>query len=280
MRFGNTTPGPAWRTLLGDRIYLFDVGPALPVPLVVGSLIARLDGFGGGSGQQRLRPVVMERDDPSTLSLGDEVVVQEAQAESWVHMTFDLPPSLRAVEVRLGFATGPASGVARVAGDVLADAGVFHASPYDAPPSVAGGTLINTLATLCLLGVEPWTPPLDLTDDQLAGLPLRVARRSFDTAPTTAPEAASCGWHYSADDPPPAATAVVPTGGRLAALVGERLRVSVQWPTPASVVVYVADEQEFDDDLAAEDLSLSRAAFRELAPLTTDLLPVTYEVLS
>lgn len=285
MRWGRTVVGADHLALEADRAYLFDVGGELLAPLVVGSVIAHLDGLGPGSGEQRLRPVVMEAGDPSTLAVGDEVVIPEAQGAAWVHLTFDAPPTLRAgTEPRLGLFVGPASQLVRLSG-ALGNAGVSQrfASAYGAAPDVSGAAAdMDLLASILAVGVEPWAPPGGLAEEDLAALPFAVGQAVFGIAgPLADPVAATCGWHYNPDDPPAPSTAIARTGGPLAELVGERLRITAQGDAgPLSVVVLLDDEQPFDDDLADEDLSLTRDAFKELAPLWTETLDVAVEVLA
>lgn len=286
MRWGRTDVGADRLALDADRIYLFDVGGALVRPLVVGSLVAHLDGLGAGAGEQRLRPVAMNAGDPATLVLGDEVALEDGFPGGWVHFTFDDPPTLLAgVEPRLGFATGPSSALARLAG-LAGQVGVSsrYASVYGAAPDVAGvATDVGLLASLCAVGVEPWIPP-DVSDDDLAALPLRVGQAALGRSGAVGdPVDAVAGWHYSTDDPPPHSSGIARAGGPLADLVGQRVRVTAAGTggaAPRSCVVYLHNEEDFDDDLAGEDLSLARAAFDLLAPLWTEELPVSVEVLA
>lgn len=136
MRLGTTTIGADRLTLAAGRVYLFDLGLGdLADDLVVGSLIARLDGGGGGSGEQALRPVVMEAGNLETFALGDEVVVAEGQTARWAHLTFDMPPILRAARGMLvGVAAGPSSGVARLAVEAGAGVSLVLECPYGSRP--------------------------------------------------------------------------------------------------------------------------------------------------
>lgn len=283
MRVGRLQIGPDVLPLDADSVYLFDVGGTLAAPLVVGSLVLYLDGLGAGSGEQRMRPAVMEADDPATLVLGDEVVVVDGQAAGWVHMTFDLPPTIRAgVEPRIGVATGPASGLARLAvEDGHAGVSERYDAVYDEPVVVLGaGTDVDSLATVAAIGVAPWAPPAGLTEEDLAELPIDVVQRTLDGSAASVVEPAICGWHYSNDSPPPPASAIVRTGGPLEQLVGERVRITAASPIgPASVIVVVVDEQPFDVTID-EDISLSRDAFARVAGLWADAVPARVEVIA
>jgi len=281
VRWGNTTIGPDVLSLPGDRLLLLDVGGVLDGPLVVGSLLAHLDGLGAGSGQQVLRPVVMESGRPETLAIGDEVVIDEGQAAGWVHLLFDAPPRLSAgAEPRLGLLSGSASNLARLAVDNGAPAGatVRYVSPYSAPEVGAIDADLLTLASVLAVAVEPWTPPSAITEDELADLPIDVVQATLTGGAVDVVEAAACGWHYSNESPPPPASAIVRTGGPLEQLVGQRVRLTAATPAgPAAVGVVVVDEQPFD--VLDEDLSIARDAFMRLGGLWADTLTVRVEVL-
>jgi hypothetical protein len=283
VRWGITTAGADPLELTADRLYLFDVGGTLLEDLVVGSVVAYLDGLGAGAGEQVVRPVVMEAARPTTIAYGDPVVVTDGQAGGWVHMPFDLPPTLRAgVEARAGIQAGPASTLARLF-VTLSSPGVSsrYVSPYAAPPDASGtATDVNALASALVVGVTPWAPPSGLAEEDLAELPVRVAQGTFDGAALSTVEGAACGWHYSNDAPPAPTSAIVRTGGPLQDLVGQRIRVTATTPIgPASVVVYVIDELPFDD-VEYEDISLARDAFMLIGGLWARVLTVRVEVVA
>lgn len=288
MILGATQDAGASLTLNGGKLYLFDVGAGvLGQDLIVGSLAAIVDGLGGGAGTQRIRPVVAEADDVvGTAQLGDERLVEQGAPAAWEHLTFDLPPRVRAGHMPLvGFLVGDTPNVVRVHGAVQAGTGDSWTVEYGDTLTVPGApeATVALLPALCMIGVTPWAPPENVTEEQLAALPLDVASGVFSKgAPVGDPQAANAGWIYLHDAPPAPAICVVRTGGPLEDLVGERLLVTYE-PADAparSVAVYVDDEDDFDPELADEDLRLSRVAFERLAPLWTDLLPVTVEVIA
>lgn len=284
MKWGRVAIGADYLSLTADRIYLFDVGAALGEALVVGSLVAYLDGGGTGSGQQVLRPVVMEAGNPDSLIVGDEAAIVDGQAAGWVHMTFDMPALLRAgTEPRLGFATGQASDLARLS-VALGNVGVSQrfTSPYGAAPDIAGAaTDVGALATLLAVGVAPWAPRPTVTEEDLSGLPVDVAQTIFAGAAATTLEAMVCGWHYSNESPPSPASAIVRTDGPLAVFTGERVRVTVDTVTgPASVIVRIEDEAPFDGITPQEDISIARDAFMRLGKLSAAALSARVEVLA
>jgi len=258
-------------------------GGALAETITIGSLVVYLDGNGVGSGQQVIRPIVMEDGNPGSLAAGNEVVVTDGQPPGWVHLPFDSPPTLRAGSLpRAGTWAGPAAYTVRVFGDTTADSDDMHnySSPYYSPP-VAGSIVgfVGFLPSIVLVGVATWRPQGPVTDDELAALPVDVAQGLLLGGSVASFEAAACGWHYSPDKPPPPASAIVRTDGQLADLVGERVRLTADTPTgPASVVVVVVDEQPFDETLD-EDISLAREAFLRLGSLWHDSLTVRVEVL-
>jgi hypothetical protein len=144
------------------------------------------------------------------------------------------------------------------------------------PTEATAGVSVAVVA----IGVEPWRIPV-IADDDIAGLPIDVAQRVLDVGGVVdVVESAVCGWHYSNEVPPPPASAIVRTGGPLAHLVGERVRVVAATAVgPASIAVVVVDEQPFDATIE-EDISLARDAFMRLGPLWADSRDVRVEVLS
>jgi hypothetical protein len=283
MKYGNLAAGADTVTLPANTISLFDVGPALTTPAIVGSLILYLDGQGGGA-DQVLRPLVMAADDPGSLVLGDEITIAAGAAPAWRHLTFDMPPRLPIGDVLLGIASGPAGGTARIHG-ALGHAGISqrYTSPYAGPPDLSGSdTDLGLLASAVMLAVTPWTAPDNLTDDAIADLPIDVASAIFRVGgPVSAATNAVCGWYYSVDNPPPPAAAVAREDGPLSDLVGQRILVTTRTSSGfASIAVYVADEQPFDDDLASQDLWISREAFARIGDFWADSIDVTIAVLA
>lgn len=264
---------------------LFEVGDVLPFDLVIGSLVVYLDGNGVGSGQQALRPLVMEDGNLTTLAAGDEAVVADGQPPGWVHLMFDEPPTLRAgAQPRAGVWGGSAAFTARIAATVITDNELhLYPDPYTATgdPSISGSPsgLVALAGSIVIVGVAPWGPQVAISDDEIATLPVGVAQSLLTGGVVSSVGSAICGWNYSADAPPPPASAIVRTGGPLEGLVGERVRVTAATETgPASVVVVVIDEDPFDDTLQ-EDISLARGAFLQIGALWQDALTVQIDVL-
>lgn len=86
----------------------------------------------------------------------------------------------------------------------------------------------------------------------------------------------SCGWHGRTFDERQGATAIVRLGGPLVDLIGKRLKVQSDYQgNTATIYVLVVGV-----DTVAEGISLSRRAFLELAPLSTDELPVNVTVMT
>lgn len=257
-----------------------DTGAA-PRGFAVGSIIARLDGLAGGTGEQRIRPVVLAA---GVAYVGTEILIDEGQAAGWRHLVFEQPPAIPArTAFAYGIQAGGNDGVARLLGSTDAGAdGYSVAAPYPAAPPAAGTpTDIDFAPAFCALGVEPWTPPA-VDDEAIARLPLDVAEAALGASgPTGAAHVGQAGWHYISVDAETSAFAIVRTDGPLADLVGERVRVSADVPGGTrSVVVVIHDEQAFDDGALDEDISLTRRAFSRLAPLWTEALTVRVEVLA
>lgn len=262
--------------------------------ITIGAVVLQVDAnLGGGGSSQPFRGAVAElgaggaSDVSATLALGRQVIVDSTPAGlRWVWMPFDEPPTVRAGRRLLaGYYAGGGTSVTIPEEDgVLGDSWELVPTSYVATgmPAFSGPpTKYIYRHAFAVLGVEAFVIP-EVSDDALvASIPLDVLSDYFNDAGTVGdPRAASAGWHYQHDAPPPPATCVVRTGGPLEDLVGDRIRVTATGVYgQQSVALYVADEQPFDDELAAEDLSLSRVAFSRLAPLWTDLLDVTVEVL-
>lgn len=118
-----------------------------------------------------------------------------------------------------------------------------------------------------------WTPP-DVTGDLLAALPWAASQAALAGAPLN-PRAASllaCGWHGTATDPGRGAFAVVDAAGPGAGLVGHQVRVT---HVASGRVVYVWVRAAVND--LVDDMTLTRRAFVELAPLWTTNLTVRVE---
>jgi hypothetical protein len=286
MILGRTAIGANAVAIREGNVYLWDVDvPELAGDVVIGALVAYLDGAGGGSGEQVIRPVAASAV-AGPVWVGEPITVTEDQPAGWQYLVFDIPPTLREGDpLLLGILGGAADQVARILGLADAPAGRRWAGmPYPAVSALGAPTQSNigTAASVVLVGVEPWQPPA-VSNEQLAGLPLDVAMDALGvTGPVAAPVAATAGWRYLHDDPPDPAACIVRSDGPLAGLVGERIRVTrvAAGGVPLTVALYVDDEEDFDPELAGEDLQLARGAFERLAPLWTDALPVIVEVLA
>lgn len=271
------------------RILVASLGQELARDFHVGAVLVWMQGGGAPGQTQAFRPVVCDGDDPEgTAVVGEELLIPSGGSGSppgWFWLPFDRPPVLRAGRPGyLGFYSGGGAGFTWLFevgdyGDSLALDTASYVSVGD--PVITGSVEQNWRGAMLAVGVETWRVP-DVPDEDVAALPLDVASAFFGDGGTVGePRAASAGWHYTHDAPPPPASCIVRTGGPLEDLVGERIRLTASTLYgPQSVTLYVIDEQPFEDELAAEDVSLSRTSFQHLAPLTTDLLDVTVEVMS
>jgi hypothetical protein len=276
---GSSVVGTTPVVLQADHAYGASVDTAIDTDLIVGSVIARLDGHGGGGGGQVIRPVVREiTGTGDRFFAGEEVTVLEGADADWVHLPFAAPPRLRAgSDVAAGIHAGPNGGLARLLGPTLAGYGGSAAVSYpDGALALTGGPVLAIRPGLVLCVLPPWTPPGGLEDEDLARLPLDVAQALLSTPPASPPVNAMAGWHSVSVDEETGSFAIVRTGGPLEALVGERLRVRANG---RSVIVLVHHEQDFGD-ADDEHLSLTRAAFKEIGPLYVETLEVSVEVLS
>lgn len=238
-------------------------GDPLDAPLVIGSVAALLDGLavlGTGATATITAEVAGATSRPVEVAPGME--------QQWVHFVFDDPPTLPASTELVVTLAALGGDVARLFVREEADAGVVS--------GVGPDEVLDRLPSLVVAAIAPWQAPATLTLEQRARLPLYVASAALDSGAASAPFEIAVGWFYTPEDPPPNAGAVARVGSALADLVGNRVRVRADDGT--ALVVYVYDEDEFEDR-ATEDLQLSRNAFERLAPLNADTVIVTAEVL-
>lgn len=115
---------------------------------------------------------------------------------------------------------------------------------------------------------------------RIARLPFVDAQAKFAKSPVIHGSAVSAkvGWHGTSLDIERGSFVLVPIDGKLSYLLGEWLKITVREGVhPRSVYAYCHSMAEFPPN---EDLSLSRRLYLSLAPLSTDPLTVTVEVLS
>jgi hypothetical protein len=124
----------------------------------------------------------------------------------------------------------------------------------------------------------PWRPRMPEPEIELARLPYDIAQSILGEtgAKPSTRQRVVLGWHGTGLDPERGSVAVVPPGGKLALLVGKRVRFTYRGGTvPRFVVAYVsAAVLGIPDD---EDISVSRRTFLALSPLTIDALDVDME---
>lgn len=115
-----------------------------------------------------------------------------------------------------------------------------------------------------------------LRELEIAHLGFTSSQRFF-VGSTEKVYAGACGWHGRSFDNERGAVAVVRTDGPFADLVGERLRLTHfhDPAVPRSLTVYVHNEGP-----TVEDLSLPRMMFVRLAPLHSNFVNVSVEVLA
>lgn len=205
-------------------------------------------------------------------------------------------PSGRGPQPPFGLTLG--SGVGQAGQSVLSEAffgrvvtvGSSLATPYNIrkPGAFFDGRSVFRIAAagfVVLIGGDLWQPRGAVDDFYLARLPFQEAQRLLSqTAPISgSPRRAKLGWHHTFLDPETSAFAIVHTGGPLADLVGERLRISLRDErTTRTVTVYCHREADLrvEGDPLLDDISLTRLAFAQLALLPTSQVAAHVEVLS
>lgn len=117
-----------------------------------------------------------------------------------------------------------------------------------------------------------WMPPANEFEMWYGRLPWPESQEVFSgTPPSLASEATGAAvWHGTQVSPERGAFAVVQVGGKFDSLVGERVRVRPLGIAARSVYLYVLDAQDIEGDI-----SLTRRAFLQLAPLGDDALECT-----
>ena len=243
---------------------------------------AHVDGMGPGTGLASLIGVVYDAEQ-NLVAQGDPVEIPQGAAASWVTLRVPLPTNPVTGQAFIGFVTTGSTNVIRSGwtDDVDVDA-LTKTGTGGTPPATLSGTSSSDDDPSVFADVFPtWSAP-DVEDMQLARLPYDAAQKTFGAgAPITGSRVtATVGWHGSGTDVEKGANAIVRTGGPLEDLVGERLKVTRRIGTlERATYVYCHDEADFPDEVA-DDLSLSRRAFRDLGALWHDDLVVTVEVLA
>lgn len=287
MLSGSRLPGATPVNLPGDTVIL-NASVELEQPQYLVRVGAYLDGQGPSDADQIIRGVLYTAAG-ALLAAGAPVTVPVDEEAGWVWLTF---PGLDGLALpaggyRFGLHSGVTSNGARIytggSGSRTAFSG--HVFTDGAPASVAGGTTTGTPASFLLETIDAVRVPssAEVDDDYLATLPFDVTQRVFGAAGKLRHTHATAvaGWYGTSFDPTSGASAIVRTDGMLAQLVGERILVTRRKGADVrTVAVYVHDEREFPDELADEDLLLTKRAFLALADPALDALDVTVDVLA
>lgn len=256
----------------------------LPTCRVV-KLSAYVDGLGGSPGVGLMRAVLYDVAG-NLLAMGDEVAIPAGRAAAWVDFTFSAYKGGVPVsgDTDLGLITGGDTNVITWFYDDLGVAAQRNgtndtysdgaSNPFGVP-TVTDARLFSWFATY----VNDWTARGDLYDR--AQLPLaeaQVALAALSNPQPVARASARSGWHGNKLDDGQASFAVVDSGGPLADLVGRVVKVSLdQTITAREVWAFCHASYALDP---GDDLSLSRRLFLALAPLNTESVPVTVEVIA
>lgn len=286
MIIGSIVPGGSTISLAADSVVLV-AAVDLPETEYLVRVGAYLDGGGASNADQVVRGVLYT-DAGVLVAAGDAVTIFDDQPAGWVWLAF---PGLDGLELpaagyRFGLHAGVTGAGARLHVGGTGSRTVFTGHTFtDGPPeSLTGGSTTATAASLLLEVIDQVRLPDAGTvdDDYLATLPWDVTQRVFGASAAIRGtlRTATAGWYGTKFDPTMGAVAIVRSDGPLADLVGERVQVTRRAGAPRSVVVYITDERDFPDELADEDLLLTRRGFFALADLATDALDVTVEVLA
>lgn len=283
MILGRTRRGATAINLATDRVRGVDL--TLGTPAHLSHLAVLVDGLGLNLGTTLLRGVIYETDDV-LIARGEEVMVHDGDPEAWVQLPMGASAGmlLDAGNYRFGIHIGGVVGCARTFVDDPGIGGSWQVTDTyadgTADPLPAVTSLTASLPILASL-FEPWIAPA-VEDIQLSRLPWDLSQRALGATGVLRSSRTTgiAGWHGSILDTETGAVAIVRSDGPLAKLVGERIKVTREdSQVERTVYLFVHDEQAFPDELASEDLSLTRTAFVRLSPWCTDALEVTIEVL-
>ena len=254
-------------------------GYVMPVSLgyqgYASSIAAALDGNGPGSGapyNQELIGVIYSAG--ALVTSSEVIVVPQGQAQAWVTFPFDGPPLLSPGTYDVGVLGGPVAQIAEIAAGAANHNGLTYTDTFaDGPAATLPSTSAAPDFSIFLNMTAPYAPPTAVTDMYLGRLPYVAAQNALAAQGVVlgTTQAAGLGWHGTLTDVETGSFCLVQTDGTLADLVGERLRISVGGRSVCAYCIRTAD--------IIEDISVTRHLFAQLAPLATDELAVTVEIM-
>ena len=273
---GKTAVGAAIELAMDvKRVAIFTFPASVRVP----KLTAYLDGLGSGLGDQVVRGVIYDPSD-NRLAQGSEVTIRGDSPAAWVDLPFTDVGGVAiptAGAYRLGVIAGAANNSGRIYGAATSPlGGKWNADTYADGAAAAFGAATTVTSDLSIFATYtgPWVKP-DETDDYYGRLPFELAQSVLGEGAALVTLAGECEWHGTKTDPERGSFCMVRSDGPLAALVGERIRVTSLEAASRSVVAYVHNESAE----LTEDLSLTRKLYLALSLLSTDSVNVKIEVL-
>lgn len=253
-----------------DTLYLVDTEAPAGARLL--KVSAYLDGGGPASGSGSVRAAVFAGG--NLIGQSEPVSIANDAPAAWIDFPLDEVVEAEGA-VRLALHFGDVDEVGRIF--TLDGDGAKVTDEYDnGPPATVGaGTAADDFAIFATYTTAAAIP--DENDLYLAALGRDSAQRALAAGTSSQSSAlASATWHGTLTDPETGSFALVRRDGPLADLVGERVRIKT-FTEERGVMAYVHGEADLEDD---EDLSLTRSLFAALAPLATELLTVTVEVMA
>lgn len=268
MIVGTITQGGTATNLAVDKSYLSGA-LSLGEQSKLVKITLPLDGGGSGTGDQTLRAMVYEgAAGGALLGTSDEVVIADGAALEWVDFAFPDLPLLPVGDYYLAVGASSATTTARAygTGALTSTTDTYADGPL---ATVPGSPSLNAGLSIFALLIAPYAPGEQVSDRQIATLPMPNATAVFgSSAPDSSMvAAATCGWHGSRFAQETGAFAIVKLDGPLSDYVGERVQVRYEDRT---TYVFVYDERDI-----IEDISLTRRAFMDLAEPSADELDVT-----
>lgn len=282
MIYGAATPEAAPFELPANRILLCEAVTITGSQFLM-RLAGHFDGLGPADGDQKLRGVVYTAAGALVVD-GPIVTIPDGMpgALTWLTFAGTIERIARDGSFQFGIHTGDLGTGARLRTPTATMGSAINAPFAAGPPANLAAGDAGLIAGMLLETSDLVRIPTNVDDEYLASLPYDITQRVFAAAGTLRDTRRStrAGWYGTKFDPTTGARGIVRSDGPLADLVGERIRVSTRVGGGVrSVAVYVHDEREFPDELADEELLLTRRAFLALGNLALDNLTVSVEIL-
>lgn len=241
-----------------------------------------LDGQGSGTGNQVARVAVFDAVN-TLLGTSDEVTVLDGQPPGWVDFLFTDAKGKLALAVGdyyIAVHGGAVANTIRLYGtDPHGMGGKWNADTYGdgASNPFGAATAVTSDFAAFVTYFTPYAAP-DETDLYYSRLPYPEAQAVLSVGGPVRNSARPVvlGWHSTFLDAEKGSNALVRDGSALAALLGERVRISLHGSADRrQVFAYVHNVMPADE---LEDISVTRLLYSRLSGLADDHVRVVVEV--